>query len=69
MNARLDNRHKASHRPKHPELPYGIYWRGANYGEPYIVKFRRAKRHINIGTFCILEEAIDARDKYLKDNP
>ncbi len=59
---------RPSIRHKHPELPYGVYWR--DRALPYLVKFwdPALKRSKYLGSFCILDEAIAVADAYLKEH-
>ena len=66
MEPRRDPR--GSYRTKHPELPYGVYWR--DKGSPYVVKFwdPKMKRTVHVGCFCILKEATEAAEEYLRNH-
>lgn len=54
-------------RPKHPELPYGVYFR--NKAKPYIVKFRKKFDTIYVGSFSTISEAVEAANNFLRNNP
>ena len=45
-------------RLKHPELPFGVYWR--NRPKPYIAKIYRRKRLIYLGSFVTVSAAAAA---------
>jgi hypothetical protein len=59
MNARADG---LPRRNSHPES-YGITWRLRR--KPWVVKFRRNKRQIWIGSFSTFPEAQSAAQAYL----
>lgn len=63
MNARLDGLPKA-----YPRVyGYGITRRDRS--KPFLVKFRRNKKQIVVGSFATLEEAQTAATNFLRDNP
>lgn len=55
-------------RLKHPELPFGVYWR--NKAKPYIVKFwqRATKDFKYVGVYNDVTAATEAADQYLKEH-
>lgn len=62
MNARSDGQPKSLPR----KLPYGIAYR--NRRKPYIVKFKRNKRSVYVGSYKTLDEAsIYANNFLLKE--
>lgn len=61
MNARADRLPKACHRT----YAYGISWRARR--KPWIVKFRRDKKHIYIGSFRNYYEAEIAAEDFLRN--
>lgn len=50
-------------RTKAPALPYGVYARARS--KPFLVKFTRNHRTINVGSFATLAEAAAAATNYL----
>lgn len=59
MNARSDGRPKAIRR----RFPYGVTWRQRR--KPYLVKFKRNKRTVNVGSFTTLEEATTMANNFI----
>lgn len=65
MNARADG--LPQHRIR--RYPYGVYYRKSRT-RPWIVKFKRNKRGVYIGSYETLEQAALAANEYtLKDPP
>lgn len=64
MNARTDG--KPQWRPR--RYPYGVSYR-LSRRKPWIVKFKRNKRTIYVGSFEILAQAALAAREYVKENP
>lgn len=60
MNARSDGQPKSLPR----KLPYGIAYR--NRRKPYIVKFKRNKRSVYVGSYLTLEQATLRADEFLQ---
>jgi AP2 domain len=59
MNARKDG--KPQNRPR--KYNYGVTWRDRK--KPWIVKFKRNKKYIHVGTYSTLNEAYKAAEDYL----
>lgn len=60
MNARADSLPKGPRSKYH----YGVYWRKRR--KPWLVKFRRSKKIIYIGSFYHYDEACFAAAEFLK---
>lgn len=45
--------------------PYGVTWR--NRRKPWLVKFKRNKRSINIGSYLNYTEAVLAAERFLRN--
>ena len=63
MNARSDGLPKFYNR----RYPYGVAYIRANRRKPWIVKFRRNKQDVYIGSYETLEQATLAADEYLRN--
>lgn len=61
MNARLDGLPRSTPR----RYPYGVTWRDRR--KPWLVKFKRNKKSINIGSFHNYDEAIIAAERFLRN--
>lgn len=61
MNARSDGEPRSTSRT----YPYGITWR--NRRKPWLVKFKRNKRSINIGSYLNYTEAVLAIERFLRN--
>ena len=61
MNARADRQPKALPR----RFPYGVTWRDRR--KPWLVKFKRNKKSLNIGSYFNYDEAVLAAERYLRN--
>jgi hypothetical protein len=68
MNARSDCQPQQRLRTLNHTLPYGVYLRRGR-AKKYLVKFNRAKRTINIGSYSTLDQAVLAANEWLRSNP
>lgn len=62
MNARSDG--QPQFRPR--RYPYGVTYR-ARMKKPWLVKFKRQKKTVYVGSFITLEQASLRADEYLRN--
>lgn len=61
MNARTDGSPRNALR----QYPYGVTWRDRQ--KPWLVKFKRNKKSVNIGSYLNYTEAVLAAERYLRN--